>query len=283
MTKIVLITGITSGIGLETANALVDKEYRVTGLVRDVEKGEKLLSSGDLAEGIPLIECDLANLKSVEKAVWEVRKRCERIDILINNAGGIFTGRSITEDGLEMTFAVNHLGHFALTMGILDILLSSEARIINVSSEAHKYGKLDFEDLNAEKKYSAMKAYGDGKLCNIYFTHELHKRFHSSGLTSFALHPGVVRTNFFAPFKGPLGWLIRLFGFLMISSKKGAQTSIHVATENDISEHSGKYFKNKKVTPVSSVARDENAAARLWELSEKILRDHHFPTPANGK
>lgn len=282
MTKNALITGLTSGIGLETANALAGKGFVVTGLIRDVEKGRNLQRTGKLAENIALIDCDLASLKSVEKTVQEVKKNFSNIDVLINNAGGIFTKRSITDDGFERTFAVNHLGHFALTIGLLDILKNCRARVINVSSEAHKYGKLNFEDLNAERKYSAMKVYGDGKLCNIYFTQELHRRFYSSGLSAFALHPGVVRTNFFSPFKGPLAWLIKLFSFLMINSKKGAQTSVYLATEANFEHQSGQYFKNKKIARISSVAQDKEAASRLWEVSTNILKKHDFKFSTNG-
>nr|MBS0037136.1 SDR family NAD(P)-dependent oxidoreductase [Saprospiraceae bacterium] len=195
------------------------------------------------------------------------------IDVLINNAGGVFPRQKTSADEFEMTFAVNHLGHFALTTSLLDILLPSKARVINVSSEAHRTGKLKIENLKPSNSYRSWGAYGTAKLCNIYFTTELHRRFASEGLTSYALHPGVVNTHFFTPFKGIIGFLIRTFSFLLISPEKGAETQIFLATAPDLKEQSGEYFKNKKVKKPSSQARNSAAAKKLWEVSEQYLKE----------
>ena len=271
-----LITGVTSGIGIHTAAELVKAGHEVTGLVRDTDKAKKLQKEGELPEGMDFIECDLADLKSVRKCADQIREKFDQIDVLINNAGGIFTNQDETADGLEMTFAVNHLGHFALTLSIMDKLIAGGARIINVSSEAHKSGNLDFEQLAKPEKYSSWKIYGDGKLCNIYFTKELVRRYGEKGITSYSLHPGVVRTNFFNPIKGFLGFLVKLFGFLMISPASGARTSIYLATEEGLEEHNGGYFKKSKPAKTSKIAQNGEAAKRLWEYSEEILEEKGY-------
>jgi len=271
-----LITGATSGIGIHTAVKLAEAGHEVTGLVRDTDKGKKLQKEGELPEGMDFIECDLADLKSVRKCADQIRGKFDRIDVLINNAGGIFTKQDETADGLEMTFVVNHLGHFALTLSLMDKLSAGGARIINVSSEAHKSGNLDFDQLAKLEKYGSWKAYGDGKLCNIYFTKELVRRYGDKGITTYSLHPGVVRTNFFNPIKGVLGFLIKLFGFLMISPANGARTSIYLATEEGLEKHSGGYFKKSKPAKTSKIAQDGEAAKKLWEYSEEILEEKGY-------
>ena len=276
MKKNVLITGITSGIGLITANTLAEKNYDVTGLIRNPDKAERLISEGKLNAAVKILPCDLASLKSVVQCVSHIQKEFDRIDLLINNAGGVFLKRETTEDDLEMTFAVNHLGHFALTMGLMDKLVSSEANIINVSSEAHRSGKLNFDDLQGEEKFGGWKAYADGKLCNIYFSTELHRRYYDKGIAAVSLHPGVVKTNFFCPFGGFLGALIKVFSFLMVSPEKGAATQLYLAQSDALREMSGKYFKNKKEKKTSAVARDQEAAKRLWEESESLLKEKSF-------
>ncbi len=277
MNHTIVITGITSGIGLETARKLNEMGHRVIGLIRNTDRAKELKDEGQLPKEIEYIHCDLAELSSVHKAAQNLKEQLDSIDVLINNAGGIFTKRETTKDGFEKTFGVNHLGHFALTLSVMDLLLPGGARIINVSSEAHRYGNLNFEDLQAESKYHSWKTYGDGKLCNIYFTRELHRRYNDKGLSSFALHPGVVKTNFFSPVRGLLGMLVKVFSFLMISPEKGAATSVFLATDQQIDRESGKYFKNKKVKTPSSKARDDQKANKLWEVSEQLLRKTDYP------
>jgi len=276
MKKKVLITGITSGIGLITANTLLENGYEVTGLIRNPQKAKKLIAEGSLNPEVKILSCDLASLKSVDNCVNIIQREYGQIDLLINNAGGVFLERQTTADGLEMTFAVNHLGHFALTLGLLDKLISSQAAVINVSSEAHRSAKLNFMDLQGEKKFSGWKAYADGKLCNIYFTTELDRRYFDRGLSSVSLHPGIVRTNFFNPFGGVLGGLIKMFSFLMVSPEKGAATQLFLAQTESLKVFSGKYFKNKKEKRTSRIASNQQAAVQLWESSERLLSENGF-------
>lgn len=276
MKKNVLITGITSGIGMVTANVLQKNGFDVTGLVRNPEKAVQLKKDGTLNPKIRILKCDLASLESVNQCVSLIKSELGKIDLLINNAGGVFLERKITEDELEMTFAVNHLGHFALTLGIMEILEKSQASVINVSSEAHRSGKLNFEDLQGKNKFSGWKAYANGKLCNIYFTTELHDRYYKKGISAVSLHPGVVRTNFFNPFGGLLGGLIKIFSFLMASPEKGAATQLFLAQSDSLREFSGKYFRKKEEKQPSRVARDNEKALQLWETSESLLVEKGF-------
>jgi NAD(P)-dependent dehydrogenase (short-subunit alcohol dehydrogenase family) len=223
---------------------------------------------------VDIIECDLASLESVKKASQQVRKKYSRVDVLMNNAGGIFSKKQLSDDGFELTFAMNHLGHFLLTTEILDIITNTPgSRIINVSSEGHRMGKLDFDDLMAEKKYSSIKAYANAKLANIYFTYELDRRLKGTDTTSNAVHPGVVRTNFGNDFKGPwriLFWISRPF---MRSPEKGAETLIYLAASDKVNGISGKYFKDKKELQSSDISYNEESARRLWEVSEKLIQN----------
>lgn len=177
--KTTVITGGTSGIGKETVLVLAKKGHAVYMLVRDTVKGEEVrkeVVAESNNQEIYVIHCDLANLKSVKNAAEVLKVKLFAINVLINNAGGIVNERELSKDGFEMTFAINHLGHFLLTMLLMPLLERGQARIINVSSEAHKMGRPDFDDLQSEKKYSSVKAYGNAKLFNIYFTKSLAER-----------------------------------------------------------------------------------------------------------
>jgi NAD(P)-dependent dehydrogenase (short-subunit alcohol dehydrogenase family) len=191
-TKTIAITGATSGIGLASSEALLEKGNQLIFLVRNVEKAENVISDWDKKENVSIIECDLADLKSVKKAAAELLGKTEQLDVLINNAGGTFQERLESKDGFELHFAVNHLGHFLLTKTIMPLLVKSNTKVINVSSEAHRAGKPDWKDLNLEKSYSAIKGYGNAKLYNILFTKSLVDR----GLNSYDLHPGVIDSGF---------------------------------------------------------------------------------------
>jgi len=273
--KIVLITGATSGVGKETARELLKQGAQVVMLVRNTRKAEQVRDQflkDNASAKVSIIECDLASLQSVRNAAGQIKKDFSKIDILINNAGAIYSRRLESKDGYELSFAMNHLGHYLLTTEILDIITATkDSRIINVSSEAHRMGKLDFDDLMADKKYRAFKVYGDAKLANIYFTYELARRLEGTGTTVNALHPGVVRTHFGNDFTG----LWRL-GFLMykpfsLSPVKGAITSIYLASSDDVKTITGKYFKKKKAIRSSGISYDKDIAERLWSVSEKLV------------
>lgn len=272
-----VITGATSGIGKETALGLAKKGHALYLLVRDVIKGDELVRQLKQQTGnkeIFSVKCDLSDLHSVYTAAEKLKSRLFAVNVLINNAGGMFPERKLTKDGFELTFAVNHLGHFALTIRLMPLLEKGQARIINVSSEAHKLGKPDFDDLNSEKNYSPMRVYGTAKLFNIYFTKSLAEKYRDKGITACALHPGVVNTAFGAGTGGITGFFLSLVRPFMITPEQGAQTSVYLATESGLHTKSGMYFKKKKPAKVSSAADDGSAREKLWHKSEEILRAH---------
>lgn len=271
--KNIIITGGTFGIGYSTVVALLAAGHAVTLLARNSDQAHKMknLPGG---EKLGFILTDLTDPKSVIQSAAEIKRKFTVIDVLINNAGGIIMNRQMTPSGLEMTFSLNHIGHFLLTDLLMSVLIQSKSRIINVSSAAHQLGKLDFNDLNwNRRKYSAMKAYANAKLCNIYFTKELHARYHNQGVSSFSLHPGVVRTQFGLNSTGIMNRLVKMAQPFMISAEKGAETSVYLALEPGIEKYSGKYFIKKKPISSSTTSMNQESARQLWETSERIIAD----------
>ncbi|MES2063293.1 MAG: SDR family oxidoreductase [Bacteroidota bacterium] len=271
-----VITGATSGIGKETAMALAKKDHAVYMLVRDMEKGEELrqeIIAETKNKHIYVVKCDLADMESVRNAAGILKSGLLAVNVLINNAGGIFAERQESKDGYEMTFAVNHLSHFLLVNNLLPLLQKGQARIINVSSEAHRMAKPNFNDLQWIKRpYAAWRAYGTAKLFNIYFTRSLALKYGPKGISAFALHPGLVNTGFGIGLNGIgniLMWLARPF---MISAESGAKTSIYLATAARIDAKSGKYFKNRHPADPSAKATDELGRNRLWDLSMEMIK-----------
>jgi len=273
--KTTVITGATSGIGRETALGLAKKDHALWLLVRNVPKGEQLkndIIAQTNNKNIHVVKCDLADLHSVRDAANELLAKLVSVNVLINNAGGIFPERKLSKDGFEMTFATNHLGHFLLTMSIMPLLEKGHARVINLSSDAHKMGKANFDDIQWEQhKYSPSKAYGMSKLFNLYFTKSLAEKYADKGISSFAVHPGVVRTEFGAGMGGfvkILLWLARPF---MITAEEGAQTSIWLATEPGIEAKSSQYFIKKKLAKSSVLSWNEDNRNKLWNISKKLV------------
>ncbi|MBK0378967.1 SDR family NAD(P)-dependent oxidoreductase [Mucilaginibacter segetis] len=269
-----VITGATSGIGRETALALAKKDHAVYMLVRDVKKGELLrdeITGITKNSHVYVIECDLADMQSINSAANTLKSGLMAINVLINNAGGIFAQRQESKDGVELTLAVNHLGHFLLVQNLLPLLERGQARVINISSEAHRMGKPNFRDIQSTIAYSAFKAYAMSKLFNIYFARSLAIKYGPKGISSFALHPGVVNTSFGADLKG-LGkillWFMRPF---MLSAEQGAQTSVYLATAPRIDAKSGNYFKNKHVVNPANIATKEKARDKLWDISMEMV------------
>lgn len=269
-----VITGSTSGIGKVTAMELAKKGHAVYILVRNAGKGELVkqeIISQSGNKNIYVVQCDLTDLQSVRNAAGELNRKLFAINVLINNAGSAFLKKEFTKDGFEMTFAVNHLGHFLLTENLMPLLKKGQARIINVSSEAHRSAKPNFDDLEWEHMaYTGFKAYGVSKLYNIYFTKSLAQRYKQDGILSFALHPGVVNTNIWNGIEGFAKVFVSLLKLFMITPEKGAQTTIFLATQAGLEQQSGLYFKNSKVTKIASVAENTAARQRLWEISEKL-------------
>jgi NAD(P)-dependent dehydrogenase (short-subunit alcohol dehydrogenase family) len=265
--KMIVITGGTSGIGLACVHDLLSKGWEICLLARGREKVEMLQKR--TGGNLHYVYCDLADLRSVKHAADQLKAELSHIDVLMNNAGAWFMKKQFTKDDFEMSFGMNHLGHFLLTTELMDILLKSKSRIINVSSGAHKSGEIDFEDMRWEKrKYEVFKSYGASKLANILFTKELKKRYGDQGLTAYSLHPGVVGTNFGNTTKGPFSWLYSFAKPFMITPKTGAKTQLMLATEEGIEKYSGEYFVREKVKMPAIQALDMNKANELWKYSE---------------
>ncbi|MFY0688081.1 MAG: SDR family oxidoreductase [Cyclobacteriaceae bacterium] len=270
MQKTLVITGGTSGIGRSTVEDLALEGWKIVILARNEGKAKEVQST--VTGDIDFIHCDLSDLSSVSLAAKLVREKYLQIDVLLNNAGAMFIVREESVQGHELSFAQNHLGHFLLTTEIMDVLLQSNARVINVSSTAHKMGRLDFEDLNwKSRRYSGIRAYGDSKLANIYFTKELHNRFNQQGLTAYALHPGVVGTGFGQNWGGIYKRIVKLGHLFMIGPKTGAKTQIHIATKEGIEKHSGKYFAKSKPVKTAKQANEAEPANQLWAVSEELV------------
>lgn len=271
MSKTVVITGASSGIGLETTRELLRRGHHVYALVRNPGKMEGLRERLPASGKMEVVACDLESTPGINAAAGYLLQHLNQLDVLINNAGGIFPGLSLNAEGRERTFAVNHLGHFLLTSLLMPLLLASRARVINVSSEAHRMGRLNFDNLELRGRYTAIQAYANAKLMNIYFTKELHKRYHSQGLSAFCLHPGVVNTGFGQEYKGPVRFFFYLAKPFMITAEQGAQTTLYLSEEAPTSD-SGNYFKKSKLTQPAAQANDMEVANLLWEKSEEILR-----------
>jgi NAD(P)-dependent dehydrogenase (short-subunit alcohol dehydrogenase family) len=272
---IVLITGGNSGIGKATAIGLAQMGAKVIIVCRNKERGEKALR--DIIEKsnnqtVELYLCDLSSLEDIRRFSNLFKTKYNRIDILINNAGVIASKRQLTKDGYELQFGVNHLGHFLLTNLLLDELKkSNSARIINVASGAHKIGKINFDDINLTKKYSTFGSYAQSKLANVLFTFELSRRLQKTNITVNCLHPGGVGTNIALDRESGFRKIITyIMGLVLMTPEKGAQTSIYLATSNDVEGITGKYYYKKKIAKSSKLTYDIDYAKRLWDLSIKM-------------
>ncbi|RKG91763.1 SDR family oxidoreductase [Corallococcus terminator] len=274
--KVCLITGATGGIGQETAKALARLGATLVLSGRDAARTAATIAAVREAAPQARVEsllADLSSLASVRALAQAFRERHQRLDILVNNAGLIIDRREVTVDGYEATFATNHLSHFLLTHLLRDLLVASgPARIINVSSFGHAFANTDFLDdpQTANQPYRPLRVYGNAKLSNILFTKGLAKRLAGTQVTANALHPGAVRTGFGHNSQGIFRHLVKLGAPFMISSEKGARTSVYLAASPEVAGVSGEYFiKCRKAKP-SSAARDEALAERLWQVSEEL-------------
>jgi retinol dehydrogenase-14 len=272
--KVCLITGATSGIGKATAMGLANMGASVVMVGRDRGRGEAAMAEVKEKSGnasVDLMLADVSSQEEIRRLADEFKEAYPRLDVLINNAGVFVSKRITTADGIEMTFAVNHLAYFLLTNLLLDVLkASAPSRIVNVSSGDHSNGTIDFDDLQGEKGYKGAKAYSQSKLANVLFTYELARRFEGTGVTANCLHPGVVRTNFGSGVSGVFGFMVRALRPLMISPEKGAETSIYLASSQEVEGLSGRYFVKKAEARSSDVSYDERLARRLWEVSAEL-------------
>ena len=273
--RTVLITGSTAGIGKATAIGLAAMGAHVVITGRDRGHAEDVaheIHAGGRG-AVDTFVADLSSQEQVRRLADEVLERLPRIHVLINNVGGYWNTRHVTADGLERTFAVNHLAPFLLTNLLLDRLTqSAPARVINVASNVQSLGRIDFDALQGEPSYSGSRAYNQSKLANVLFTYELARRLRATSVTANALHPGVVRTSFGA--EDPGGVQRAFVPFLrpfMKGTARGARTSIHLASAPDLEPVTGRYFVNSKATRSGPRSYDEAVAARLWQVSADLV------------
>ena len=273
--RVCLVTGATAGIGKVTARVLAEQGATVIGVGRNANKCAAVAEEIKDKTHNPAVEylvADLSSMEAVRNLARQFKSKYNRLHVLVNNVGAYFLSRHKSVDGLELTFALNHLGVFLLTNLLLDTLkASAPSRIINVSSGAHMGARLNFEDLQNQNGFGfGWQAYGKSKLANILFTHELARRLEGTGVTANALHPGFVASDFATN----NGWLVRLARPLMdlgaISVEEGAKTTLYLATRPELANVTGKYFVEQKEARSSPASCDEESARRLWKISEEL-------------
>lgn len=274
--KTILVTGATSGIGFHTALALAERGAQVVLGARTAPRGEsaaRRIRQRVPGASIDTLVGDLSSMQQVRRLADAFRQRHSRLDVLVNNVGGFFPRRQLSVDGYEMTFALNHLSYFLLTHLLLEtIQAAAPSRVVNVASVAHRGARIHFDDLHLERGYGiGLPAYGQSKLANVLFSYELHRRLVETGVTSNALHPGYVRTGLSTKH---LLWPLRLFVWLSflrgVSPEVGARTSVKLAADPALEQVSGEYFRDSRLVQSSSRSYDEQAARRLWEVSEHL-------------
>ena len=273
--KVIIVTGATAGVGEVTARELAGMGATLVLIGRSAEKCRMVAEDIKSRTGNPEVSSlvgDLSAQADVRRLAAEFKQQYHRLDVLVNNAGAFFMARRESVDGIEMTFALNHLAYFLLTNLLLDVLVASApARVVSVSSGAHYGGQLNFDDLEGKQNYGGWKAYGQSKLANILFTKELARRLEGQGVTANTLHPGFVASEFaknnLGILKGPYSLVQKL---IAISPEAGAQTSIFLASSPEVQDVTGQYFDKKKVVEPSAAAKDEAAGRRLWEISARM-------------
>lgn len=284
--KVVVITGATSGIGQVAAEQLAGMGARIVQVARDRERGQAALARlNQIAPGIAhtIYYADLSRLSEMKRVASEIAKAQPRIDVLVNNAGAMFGTRELTEDGLERTFALNHMSYFVMTQGLRERLAaSSPARVVNTASDAHTAGTIDFDDLQSEKAYRgnlldwvrfggpAFRVYGRSKLMNILYTHELAKKLAGTGVTANSLHPGFVATRFGDQTGGLMSFAIRFAKRFALTPEQGAETLVYLASSPDISNVTGEYFHKCRPLSPSKEAQDDAKGRRLWLETAKL-------------
>jgi retinol dehydrogenase 12 len=274
--KTVVVTGATSGIGFHAAKAMAQQGARVFITARDQAKGDDAVAKLKLVgnDRIELLMVDFASMASIRSAAAELRQRTDHIHVLLNNAGAVYLDKALSKDGLELTFATNHIGYFLFTQLLLDVVkASAPARIVSVSSDAHRTSSgVKFDDLERKNGYNGGLVYGETKLMNILFTRSLSRRLEGTGVTANCLHPGVVATGFAHNNKGVIGFIARTFGkYFLITAEQGAATSIYLCTSPEVEDVSGKYFAKCKEAKPRPPGVDDVVAERLWAVSEQVV------------
>ena len=272
--KTIVATGATSGIGEVAVLALAGLGARIVFVARDEARAQATMRKLDAKApglGHRVHLADLSSMAETRKLGAAIAASEPRIDVLINNAGALFSHRRVTSEGLELTFALNHMAYFVLTEALRDTLIASApARIVSTSSAAHQGASLDFSDLQSAKGYRGFNVYGRSKLANILFTRELARRLAGTGVTANCLHPGAVATRFGDSSGGMVGLLLPVLRLFFISPDEGADTIVYLASSPEGAEATGAYFVKRKITEPSAAARDDVAAKRLWVESEKL-------------
>jgi NAD(P)-dependent dehydrogenase (short-subunit alcohol dehydrogenase family) len=272
--KVCLITGGTAGIGQVAANALARQGAQVIIVGRSPQRCAEVAAAIRMESGsaqVDYLAADLSSQEQIRRLAAEFAKRWERLDVLINNAGAFFMRREESPDGIEMTFALNHLNYFLLTDLLLDALkASAPARIVNVSSDAHRGGRIAFDDPQFRKKYSGWAAYAQSKLANVIFTYELARRLEGSGVSANALHPGFVATNFAKNNGGIYRAAMSVIHLFARSPEQGARTSIYLASSPQVEGISGKYYTDERAVDSAPASYDRETALRLWRVSAEM-------------
>jgi NAD(P)-dependent dehydrogenase (short-subunit alcohol dehydrogenase family) len=288
--KTILVTGATDGIGKATAIALARTGARVVIVARSEAKGQAArreiadaaravggntdTGGAETAAQVEVLAADLSVQAQVRQAAAEFKRQFDRLDVLVNNAGVLATSLHLTPDGLEETFAVNHLAYFLLTRELLDVLkASAPARIVNVASEVHRGARMMWEDLQyAQHRYVAWGAYGQSKLANLLFTYELARRLEGTGVTVNALHPGTVGTGIGQTYGGATAALVRLARPFLLKPEEGAKTSVYLASSPEVEGVNGRYFSRSRALASSELSYCEPSQKKLWALSEELIR-----------
>jgi NAD(P)-dependent dehydrogenase (short-subunit alcohol dehydrogenase family) len=272
--RVSVVTGASSGIGRETALGLARRGATVALVCRDPARGaatRDAIQAETRNPAVALFLADLASFAEIRGLADALRARYPRIHVLVNNAGVVNLRHSLTADGVETVFAVNHLAYFLLTTLLLDRLVeSAPARIVNVASDAHRFGRMNWDDLGWERGYKAMRVYGQSKLANLLFTYELARRLEGSGVTVNAVHPGAVATGLGKNNGAFARALVRLLAPFFRTPAAGAATSLHLATSPEVEGVTGRYFASCREAHSSRASHDEEAAVRLWELSARL-------------
>lgn len=272
--KVCMVTGATSGIGQVTALELAKMGAIVVAIGRNAQKGAKtieMIKRASASETVEFLEADLSSQRSIRELVQTFTRQYDRLHVLVNNAGAVHGKRETSVDGIEMTFALDHLGPFLLTDLLLPLLKSSApARIVTVSSRVHTTSHINFDDLQGEKHYAGFQAYGQAKLANILFTYELARRLQGTGVTANCVAPGIVATNFGANNGGPMAFFSQATHFIARAPEKGAETSIYLASSPLVEGVSGKYFFDRTEKKSSKESYDTVIARKLWEVSTQM-------------
>lgn len=272
--KVAIVTGANSGMGMATVEALSDKGALVIMLCRSEERGRKALAelTSKKDRNLDLMICDLGDFASIRSFAYSVKAKYPHIDILVNNAGFISLDRQETKDGIERQFGINHLGHFLLTMLLLD-QMHDGSRIVNVASGAHKVGKIHFKDINLRHGYNVVRAYSQSKLANVLFTRELAERLMNRGITVNCCHPGAVATNMGVDRETGFGKTITsMLKPFFLTPAEGAATAIYLATDEAVSNISGEYFYKCRIAKSSKLSKSRRIAGKLFELSEEMVQ-----------